>query len=44
MISSFSAEEKQMLIETINIEKKIKLFDQIIDINLLDNFSSKTVQ
>ena len=44
MISNFSAEEKQMLIETVNIEKKIELFEQIIDINLLDNFSSKTIQ
>ena len=44
MISNFSAEENQMLIETVNIEKKIELFEQIIDINLLDNFSSKTIQ
>ena len=44
MISPFSPEEKQKLIETIKIDDKIKIFEEIINFNLLDNDSIKTIQ
>ena len=44
MISPFSIEEKQKLIETINIKDKIKALDEIINFNLLDFGKNKTVQ
>ena len=44
MISPFSVEEKQKLIETINIKDKIKTLDEIISFNLLDFQGNKTVQ
>jgi uncharacterized protein len=44
MISPFSVEEKQKLIETIKIEDKIKILDEIISFNLLDFEKNKTVQ
>ena len=44
MISPFSIEEKQKLIETINIKDKIKALDEIINFNLLDFGENKTVQ
>ena len=36
MISSFSPQEKQKIIETIKIEDKIKVFDKIISFDILD--------
>jgi len=44
MISPFSVEEKQKLIETINTNEKIKILDEIISFNLLDFQENKTVQ
>ena len=44
MISPFSVEEKQKLIETVNIKDKIKTLDEIINFNLLDFKENKTVQ
>ena len=44
MISSFSAEEKQKIIETVKIEDKLKIFEEVINFNLLDNTKSKTIQ
>ncbi len=37
MISPFSVEEKQKLIETINIEQKINILEEIIDFYLFSN-------
>ena len=44
MISPFSVEEKQKLIETIKIEDKLKVLSEIISFNLLDFEENKTVQ
>ena len=44
MISPFSVEEKQKLIETIKIEDKIKILSEIISFNLIDFEENKTVQ
>lgn len=44
MISPFSVEEKQKLIESIKIEDKIKTLDEILNFNLLDFQENKTVQ
>ena len=44
MISPFSIEEKQKLIETIETEEKFKALDDIINFNLLNTQSNKTIQ
>jgi uncharacterized protein len=44
MISPFSIEEKQKLIETVNIKDKLKILDEIISFNLADFQENKTVQ
>tara|TARA_B100000029_G_scaffold192748_1_gene190849 strand:- start:5651 stop:6292 length:642 start_codon:yes stop_codon:yes gene_type:complete len=44
MISPFSPEEKQKLIESVDIEDKAKLLNEIINFNLLDNLQNKTIQ
>jgi len=44
MVSPFSVEEKQKLIETLNIEDKIKFFNDIISFKLIDHQENKTVQ
>ena len=44
MISPFSTEEKQKLIETLKIEDKIKLLDEIINFNLFEYQENKTIQ
>ena len=44
MISPFSVEEKQKLIETIKIDDKLKVLSEIISFNLLDFEENKTVQ
>ena len=44
MISPFSVEEKQKLIETIKIEDKLKVLSEIISFNLIDFEENKTVQ
>ena len=44
MISPFSIEEKQKLIETKKIDNKIKVLSEIINTNLINNDESKTIQ
>jgi len=44
MISPFTTEEKQKLIETVKIEDKIKTLGEIINFNLADFQENKTVQ
>ena len=44
MISPFSIEEKQKLIETRKIDNKIKVLNEIINFNLLDYQVNKTIQ
>ena len=44
MISPFSIEEKQKLIETKKIDNKVKVLSEIINFNLLDYEVSKTIQ
>ena len=44
MVSPFSVEEKQKLIETIKTEDKFKILEEIINFSLLDNTSNKTIQ
>ena len=44
MISPFSIEEKQKLIETKKIDNKVKVLSEIINFNLLDYEESKTIQ
>ena len=44
MASPFSIEEKQKLIETIKIEDKAKILEEVINFNLIDNFESRTIQ
>jgi len=44
MISPFSVEEKQKLIETVRMEDKIKTLEEIINFNLVDSQSNKTIQ
>ena len=44
MIAPFSVEEKQKLIETIEIENKLKVLENIIDFDLADNLQNSTIQ
>ena len=44
MLCPFSAEEKQKLIETVKTADKVNLLEEIIQLNLVDNFEIKTVQ
>ena len=44
MLYPFSIEEKQKLIETVQIENKAKTLEEIINLNLVDNFENKTLQ
>lgn len=44
MIAPFSSQEKQKLIESVDIEDKIKILHEIINFNLLDNLQNKTIQ
>ena len=44
MISPFSIEEKQKLIETKKIDNKIKVLSEIINFNLVDYEENKTIQ
>lgn len=44
MISPFSAEEKQKLIEEIKIEDKLKTLEAILNFNLSDNLENNTIQ
>ena len=44
MVSPFSIEEKQKLIETIKISDKISVLEEIIKFNSIETFESKTIQ
>ena len=44
MMLPFSSEEKQKLIEIIDRKEKINTLEEIININLVDDFENKTVQ
>ena len=44
MISPFSIEEKQKLLETVEIEDNLNTLEEIVSFNLLDNFDNKTIQ
>lgn len=44
MISPFSVEEKQKLIETVETEYRFKILEEIINFNLMDVYKYKTVQ
>ena len=44
MFSPFSIQEKQKLIETVNIEDKVKILEEIINFNLIDIQENKTIQ
>tara|TARA_B100000029_G_scaffold507113_1_gene591130 strand:- start:684 stop:1322 length:639 start_codon:yes stop_codon:yes gene_type:complete len=44
MVSPFSIEEKQKLVEAIKIEEKFKILDEIINFNLLSSQVNKTIQ
>ena len=44
MISPFSVEEKQKLVEIIKIEDKIKTLNEIINFNLVEFQENKTIQ
>ncbi len=44
MISPFAPEEKQKLIETVKIEEKIKIIEEIINFSLADIQNNKTLQ
>jgi len=44
MICPFSAEEKQKLIEAIDVEDKLNALEEIISFNLLGNLENNTIQ
>jgi uncharacterized protein len=44
MVSPFSIQEKQKLIETVNMEDKAKTLEEIINFNLMDIQENKTIQ
>ena len=44
MISPFSLEEKQKLVETTNLEEKMVTLEEIINFNLFDDLENKTLQ
>ena len=44
MISPFSVEEKQKLVEAIDIEDKVKLLNEIINFNMFEQEENKTIQ
>ena len=44
MASPFSLEEKQVLLETINLNERKQKLEEILKIYTLDNFSNKTLQ
>ena len=44
MVSPFSVEEKQKLIETVGTNEKFKILEDIINFNLLNTQNNKTIQ
>ena len=44
MISPFTVEEKQKLVEAIEIDKKIKILEKLVNFELANNFENGTIQ
>ena len=44
MASPFSLEEKQVLLETINLNERKKKLEEILSTYNFDNFENKTIQ
>ena len=44
MASPFSLEEKQILLETININNRKTELEKILNTYIVDNFNNKTIQ
>ncbi len=44
MASPFSLEEKQVLLETINLNERKKKLEEILSTYNFDNFNNKTIQ
>ena len=44
MASPFSREEKQILLETININNRKMELEKILNTYIVDNFNNKTIQ
>ena len=44
MVAPFSLEEKQKLIETIEVEERFKVLEEIIKFNLIGNHKNNTIQ
>ena len=44
MASPFTLEEKQVLLETLNINERKKKLEEILSTYVVDNFSNKTIQ
>ena len=44
MASPFTLEEKQVLLETLNISKRKKKLEEILSTYVVDNFNNKTIQ
>ena len=44
MICPFSAEEKQKLIEAIEVEDKLNTLEEIISFNIVGNLENNTIQ
>ena len=44
MASPFTIEEKQILLETIDLRSRKKKLEEISNTYLMDNFSNKTIQ
>ena len=44
MISPFSVEEKQKLIEAVETEYRFQILEEIVNFNLMDNYKYKTIQ
>ena len=44
MISPFTVEEKQKLVEAIEISKKIIILEKLVNFELANNFENRTIQ
>ena len=44
MASPFTLEEKQVLLETLNLRERKKKLEEILSTYIVDNFSNNTIQ
>ena len=44
MASPFTLEEKQVLLETLNLSERKKKLEEILSTYVIDNFSNNTIQ